>query len=98
MGLILIGLLTSVVLVSLNFEIISVLMPDHDLVEMSILGRGWAAGGGNEERGQLETKRTIVCFNCFGHMIAFHGKRVVFCGIECPGLTFRVALYRVLNL
>lgn len=48
---------------------------------------GWSEG-----RGQLETKRAIVYFSCLGHMIVFYGKMVMFFGVECLGVTFRVVL------
>lgn len=58
-----------------------ILMPGHDLVEMSILksslqlcilfGGGKKQGAKGEDDGgrQVETKRTIVYFNCFGHVM-----------------------------
>lgn len=66
---------------------IAILMPDHDLVEMSIFGGRGDVAGWSEGRGQLETKRAIVYFSCFGHMIVFYGKMVMFFGVECLGVT-----------
>lgn len=60
----------------------TIVMPNHDLVELNILkfslqlcilwGGGKKQGGKDEDDGEkgVETKRTSVDFHCFGHVMA----------------------------
>lgn len=56
------------------------------------------AAKGEDYQGKrvLETKKSN-CLMALGMRSPRHGKRVMFCGVECLGLTFRASLYIVLE-